>query len=433
MWEEGVNASKPVKLFAEEGDPKYLDSESKQGYGDVLDTFTAPPISKGVGSTSVMVTLDGKHTQLSFIMKIVPSPDWFVGLSSENLCADGKWRNQVYADLRPMDAGTDQGLTFTAPNWPHEPHQPISEITNVEPDHPASSFYYPEYQELPRLAYVELELLSQFRHRRTFSVIDEENEELNEVEPNMNIDFESSSETVTPNYMADSSKEKIVTPGTDDTKQMISNVGEVTTAQFRNLHGRGYSTGNEYSTSTSGAEQITHGKAFSVGHGFAPGDLSTKQDVAAESTASTVGIIRRTLRMPMRTYSGNGHGPIGFAEDGEPRSDVSSRSFDEPQFEEVAKDLALPSAVSAVTHCEVTEWTEWTPCSQTCGFGKRERSRDVLSMPSKGGANCPPLRQESLCGSMRNCKWNHFSFLKRGGSKRRRLRGHHKLRSLRRF
>ena len=65
MWEDGVNASKPVKLFAEEGDPKYLDSESKQGYGGVLDTFTAPPISKGVGSTSVMVTLDGKHTQVN--------------------------------------------------------------------------------------------------------------------------------------------------------------------------------------------------------------------------------------------------------------------------------------------------------------------------------------------------------------------------------
>ena len=65
MWEEGVNASDPVKLFAEEGDPKLLDSESRQGYGDVLDTFTAPPVTKGVGSTSVMIALDGKHTQVS--------------------------------------------------------------------------------------------------------------------------------------------------------------------------------------------------------------------------------------------------------------------------------------------------------------------------------------------------------------------------------
>ncbi|RUS73090.1 hypothetical protein EGW08_019151, partial [Elysia chlorotica] len=259
MWEEGVNASKPVKLFAEEGDPKYLDSESKQGYGGVLDTFTAPPVNSGVGSTSVMVALDGKHTQLSFMMKIIPSPDWFVGLSSEDLCESGKWRKHFYAELRPMDAGTDQGFTFTAPNWPHEPHQPISEITNVEPNHPASSFYYPEY------------------------------------EPQQTL------------------------------KQRDS---------------------------------CTHcSKFFNISE----------------------------LLFLISTF--------------------------------------LP-LVSAVTHCEVTEWTEWTPCSQTCGFGKRKRSRDALSLPSKGGANCPPLRQESLCGSMRNCKWNHFSFLNKNGPKRRHSRGH---------
>jgi hypothetical protein len=52
----------------------------------------------------------------------------------------------------PMDAGTDSGFTFTAPNWPTEPRQKISHITAQQPDHPANSFYYPEKKRLPPIA-----------------------------------------------------------------------------------------------------------------------------------------------------------------------------------------------------------------------------------------------------------------------------------------
>jgi hypothetical protein len=52
----------------------------------------------------------------------------------------------------PMDAGTDSGFTFTAPNWPSEPRQKISHITAQKPSHPANSFYYPEKKHLPPIA-----------------------------------------------------------------------------------------------------------------------------------------------------------------------------------------------------------------------------------------------------------------------------------------
>lgn len=84
--------------------------------------------------------------QLSFMMKIIPSPDWFIGVNSLDLCAHGRWKNKVHVDLTPFDAGTDQGLTFTAPNWPNTPQIPISAITSSFPDHPASSFLYPEFK-----------------------------------------------------------------------------------------------------------------------------------------------------------------------------------------------------------------------------------------------------------------------------------------------
>ena len=51
-----------------------------------------------------------------------------------------------------MDAGTDNGFTFTSPNWPTSPQGSIFRITNVYPDHPAGSFNYPEKPSLPTIA-----------------------------------------------------------------------------------------------------------------------------------------------------------------------------------------------------------------------------------------------------------------------------------------
>jgi hypothetical protein len=51
-----------------------------------------------------------------------------------------------------MDAGSDSGFTFTAPNWPSEPRQKISHITAQQPSHPANSFHYPDKKRLPPIA-----------------------------------------------------------------------------------------------------------------------------------------------------------------------------------------------------------------------------------------------------------------------------------------
>lgn len=51
-----------------------------------------------------------------------------------------------------MDAGTDNGFTFTSPNWPSDPIEKIFRITSHSPNHPANSFYYPELPDLPPIA-----------------------------------------------------------------------------------------------------------------------------------------------------------------------------------------------------------------------------------------------------------------------------------------
>ena len=51
-----------------------------------------------------------------------------------------------------MDAGSDNGFTYTSPNWPTTPPGVIFRITNNYPAHPAGSFYYPELNSLPTIA-----------------------------------------------------------------------------------------------------------------------------------------------------------------------------------------------------------------------------------------------------------------------------------------
>ncbi len=51
-----------------------------------------------------------------------------------------------------MDAGTDNGFTFTAPNWPTQPQGVVFRMSSKYPSHPAGSFYYPQLKRLPPIA-----------------------------------------------------------------------------------------------------------------------------------------------------------------------------------------------------------------------------------------------------------------------------------------
>ena len=90
------------------------------------------------------------------MVKIIPSPDWFVGISSFDLCQRKRWKKYVEVDLYPLDAGTDNGLAFSSPNWPSKPAEEIYKLSPSRPNHAASSFHYPDIQSLPPIARVKL-------------------------------------------------------------------------------------------------------------------------------------------------------------------------------------------------------------------------------------------------------------------------------------
>ncbi len=66
--------------------------------------------------------------QLSFIVRLVPSPDWFVGIDSLNLCEGDNWIENISLDLYPYDAGTDSGFTFSSPNFETIPQDKITQV-----------------------------------------------------------------------------------------------------------------------------------------------------------------------------------------------------------------------------------------------------------------------------------------------------------------
>lgn len=67
-----------MKMFAETGQTGDLEHESTNGEFD----FTASAILSGSGYNEANIFVDANHTLVSFVTKITPSPDWFVGIDS---------------------------------------------------------------------------------------------------------------------------------------------------------------------------------------------------------------------------------------------------------------------------------------------------------------------------------------------------------------
>ena len=52
-----------------------------------------------------------------------------------------------------------------------------------------------------------------------------------------------------------------------------------------------------------------------------------------------------------------------------------------------------------LTDCVVSNWSDWSSCSKTCGGGNRSRSRTVTTEPKNGGTVCPSLIEEGKCNT----------------------------------
>lgn len=127
----GSLASPGLKLYVEEGDSSTLLSEHTGGEDD--DAATIIVGTSDVGPTTSVffdILVTPTTTKISFISKISPSPDWFVGIDAFELAnPDDTLIEEAELRLFPLDGGTDSGTTYESPNEP-EP-APMTQIEGL--------------------------------------------------------------------------------------------------------------------------------------------------------------------------------------------------------------------------------------------------------------------------------------------------------------
>ena len=101
--------------MAETGNPEKLLDEIREKTleGTILDVKTGDLIFTP-STTSVILNLDIRHSIVSVVSMIAPSPDWFIG-AKINLYQNGSWIEDVAIDTINYDAGTDSGKNFKSP------------------------------------------------------------------------------------------------------------------------------------------------------------------------------------------------------------------------------------------------------------------------------------------------------------------------------
>lgn len=53
--------------------------------------------------------------------------------------------------------------------------------------------------------------------------------------------------------------------------------------------------------------------------------------------------------------------------------------------------------------CHVGDWSEWSPCTKSCGVGEMHRYRKIMRHARYGGRPCPPLKEARWCELERDC------------------------------
>ncbi|KAJ8918015.1 hypothetical protein NQ315_011468, partial [Exocentrus adspersus] len=357
LFRLGQKSSAGVKAFAETGRSDVLEEQS-QGEGGIYDEFNAPPITSGVGRTEAEFFVDGNHSRVSLMSRIVPSPDWFIGIDSFDLCVNGNWLDSITIEVDPIDAGTDNGFTFTAPNWPTEPQGEAYRITAHYPAHPAGSFFYPYLKRLPPIG--------------TFQFIKVKEYELSEVFHHAEDDRRYEvlkMEHLTQNSISVLNGNSDIETAIEEERQEQDVHQEKVRPHPRPVQKFAYST--PYST--------TPFKTFYTVDNRLLNTINQKEDSSSSVTSPSV---------PAVVPRGDKDAILNSIAD----SYLSHKDRNKhKKFRKVKK--SSPRKIRPPRDCRVTEWSEWSECSKSCGIGgdaetegggeAREEGRQAV--PAPGG------------------------------------------------
>ncbi len=128
LWLPGQAASPGLEDLAETGSTTRIEAEvrARVSAGTAGGYFEAPAPFIGTLETETTFTVDLAHRFVSAASMVAPSPDWFVGIYGVDLAPAGEFVAQLGFELRPWDAGTEQGGLFRLENPDSDPRGAIA-------------------------------------------------------------------------------------------------------------------------------------------------------------------------------------------------------------------------------------------------------------------------------------------------------------------
>eukprot|EP00898_Chlorokybus_atmophyticus_P006411 jgi/Chlat1/6771/Chrsp50S06469 len=112
LWRPGQIARKGLKEVALTGETQALQSVVDEVDGDFIALSSRKTVAPDA-ELATTVTVSSERPFLSLVAHVGPSPDWFVGVSSQSLCMSDTWVSALTVELIPYDAGVNSGNGFT--------------------------------------------------------------------------------------------------------------------------------------------------------------------------------------------------------------------------------------------------------------------------------------------------------------------------------
>ncbi|XP_065219316.1 spondin-1-like isoform X2 [Planococcus citri] len=152
FWKESEMASQGLIDFLDNENTTTLETEIKSNETRTVIKAKGLRYPNITGKTFAVFRVDKNHHLLSIISLIIPSPDWFVGVSGLELCNKTEWIPDKIIDLYPYDLGLYDGLQYTSPK--EHTNETITKIDHATVY--ASPFHTNNTEKLKPLARVHL-------------------------------------------------------------------------------------------------------------------------------------------------------------------------------------------------------------------------------------------------------------------------------------
>lgn len=163
FWEDGMAPSDGLKELASNGTTKLLESELMGKITNVHTIIKARGLAyPNITSSSYAIfRVDKENHLVSVVTKMIPSPDWIVGVSNMELClSNSSWIQSKSFNLYPRDVGTDDALYYTDSPSPATAESVITLITSSDPKN--SPFYDKTGEPMKPIATLHFRLVKTF-------------------------------------------------------------------------------------------------------------------------------------------------------------------------------------------------------------------------------------------------------------------------------